>query len=286
MLSTNVNILFNCVLGLFPLSVFLVFTYIILVVYVLKLKTPGVVFFFKSVLQFYFISVASLFGSSLFVLYLSVFQNFILNLTTLISLIIISTVFIVSMFYYRTIMYVLLKLSRTIRPFYWELRKKTQFLINGYRLTVIKVVDISISLYRNNLEFLILGLLSFSVLIQNYFYFIVFCLYLAHNAIINLDYFNQFRKEREKDIETYQYHWSTDSDLIFLNKILILLKYFGIFILVFSYFFKLAPLDFANSTYNLHCTWELMTLRKLQLFLGLNLVGPKILFFCFFLGFF
>ncbi len=143
------------------------------------------------------------------------------------------TIFSLSIVYYRNIIYIFILINQKNKYFFWKQKKKYFFLKNLYMLTVIRIVTFSKFIYDDYLIPLFCFLVCISILFNSYFHLIIFTFYIIHNYIIGLTYFDAFRKVREEDISTYEYHWSTDTDLILFNKILTVLKYFGILILFF-----------------------------------------------------
>lgn len=112
-----------------------------------------------------------------------------------------------------------------------------------------------------------------------------FCVFICLNALFDFIYnhslFQHVKKKIERDTIIYHTHWSEDTDLKVITKLLRLLFVLGLFIFIFSFtppmfigshFLKLFPFTFDGYQFDL---------GVIQLVLAVHLIGPKILLFVF-----
>ena len=97
---------------------------------------------------------------------------------------------------------------------------------------------------------------------------------------MDLPEFIEIKRIRSQDIRSFNFHWSSDRDLILWNRFLLSSYLFGFGITIFSYFFFMSSLGVLADEYTFSLIKFTISFRKIQYFLGMNFVGPIILIMC------
>ena len=127
---------------------------------------------------------------------------------------------------------------------------------------------------------LFLILIIYSYTIKNILLLSIFWCHLTYDAIVELPFFSDFKRTREQDIRNFNFHWNFDKDLLFINKLLIILYTIGFVITYFSYFFYYTSLGELGVEYHLSLINYSISIKDIQYFFAMNIIGPSILIFC------
>ena len=182
----------------------------------------------------------------------------------------------------RTFILVVIKQSEFIRFFYLKVLLLNRIVNKTFKYFLKEIVIF----YEKYTNLILWFLIAISYFIGSYFILFFFSLKVLYSSILNLEYFVDFKRVRQQDVKNFNFHWESDSDLIFMNKMLFYSKILGFLITFFSYFLKLESLGDLGSNYSLMTVDYCFSMNELQYFLSINLIGPIILILCIVVRFF
>ncbi len=252
--------------------------------------TPiSLILFYFYIKYDYFLIYNSLFScfknTALIFTYLEVL-NFLLQLylvdtaavPTIVSL---NFVMCLTILFYRQLLFCILKSNKKIK--YWYFKKLLKFYKTKSKVAYIMLFYFKKHIYdfQGNYPLIVLTfLIIISFFFKNYILVILFSIKLLYTSILNLEYFKDFKRIRNSDVLNFNYHWSSDCDLIVLNKILFYLKLIGLIITLLSYFFNITHLGELGCNHTLYLIEFCVSFNKIQYFCAINLIGPSIIIFC------
>lgn len=193
---------------------------------------------------------------------------------------------IVSNIFKKFILFTLLKRNLISKSAYKKtslIRKNTS---DVFFLLFSSTLQWLLNFYKEYPFVLLIILVVYSYLFKTFFLLPIFCCHWFYDTIIEEPYFKEFKKKRAKDIQSFNFHWNFDRDLVFLNKCILSLYSIGFLITYFSYFIYYTSLGELGLKYTLYVINYTISIRDIQYFLSMNLVGPIILSFCIALRFF
>ena len=173
-------------------------------------------------------------------IFLSKLNNIELNFTFLI-------LFFFSMVFNRSLKLIIIKQNKSLKLYYFILVSKFRELKQKFSL----FIKVSL-VFFNNYPLVVLGLLHIlSYFTHSYLLLFFYSVRLFFVSLCNLDYFKDLKVIRQNDIKSFNYHWSVDSDLKILDKVILYSKILGVLIFLFSYYFNINNLGALGNQYQL-----------------------------------
>ena len=255
---------------------------------------------FLNFLILYLSKTNNLFTSNMYNLFLRILKNTILiiffieifhfftelnklQLKTILLLIFIIIVIIILNIFKKQVFLKALKKNSNFKKFYKTYRNSLIFKKSNaelLNLSLIFVMQKFIFVYKEYPLILFLILVLYSYFIKNILLLSIFCCHWLYDEVIALPYFSKFKKTREEDIRRFNFHWNFDRDLVFLNKVLIVSYSIGFGITYFSYFFYYTTLGELGVKHSLLLLNYTLSIKDIQYFLAMNLIGPSVLILC------
>jgi len=186
--------------------------------------------------------------------------------------------------FYRQLTICLLKSNKKLKI--WYLKKFLKIYKTKSKVVYIMLFSLKKHIYDFQEDYPLI-ILTFLIIIafflKNYILVILFSIKLLYTSTLSLEYFKDFKRIRNSDILKFNYHWSSDLDLIFLNRILFYLKLIGLIITLLSYFFNITHLGELGCNHTFYLIKFCVSFAKIQYFCAINLIGPSIIIFCIFI---
>ena len=183
----------------------------------------------------------------------------------------------------RVLIAMLLKKSNYFKKKYRKnsfLRKTTKELFN---LVSSFFLQKFLFLYKEYPLCLFVILIVYSYFVKNVLLLAIFWCHFIYDAILDLPLLKDFKKKRAGDILSFNFHWNFDYDLVILKRFLMFFYLLGFSIIYFSYFIFISVLGPLANEYTFLFINLTISLRDIQYYLAINLVGPIILVICIFI---
>jgi hypothetical protein len=211
-------------------------------------------------------------------------QLYLVNTTVIPTIVSLNFVMCLTIVFYRQLTICLLKSNKKLKN--WYLKKFLKIYKTKSKVVYIMLFSLKKHIYDFQEDYPLI-ILTFLIIIafflKNYILVILFSIKLLYTSTLSLEYFKDFKRIRNSDILKFNYHWSSDLDLIFLNRILFYLKLIGLIITLLSYFFNITHLGELGCNHTFYLIKFCVSFAKIQYFCAINLIGPSIIIFCTFI---